>query len=136
MIEQYPELVSMNEDVIFDQIKKNKGVFGKDKNTPLFQLYMSIMYKGDTYLFMYLDECLEKLYQESSKRGIIEEEVIDDIHDEINNLLASGATLTALTGDPDGYTYKVETSTPTPPPTPIPPHGGIPYSNASAGVMI
>lgn len=35
-----------------------------------------------------------------------------DIHDEINNLLASGSTLTALSGDSDGYTYKVETSTP------------------------
>lgn len=34
-----------------------------------------------------------------------------DIHDEINNLLASGAAIYALTGDPDGYTYKVETIT-------------------------
>lgn len=37
-----------------------------------------------------------------------------DIHDEINNLLASGATLTALTDDSDGYTYKVETTKVTP----------------------
>lgn len=34
----------------------------------------------------------------------------DEIYDEINNLLATDATtLTKLTGDPDGYTYKVET---------------------------
>lgn len=69
LIEQYPELVSMNEDVIFDQIKNNKGVFGKDKNTPLFQLYMSIKYKGDTYLFMYLDECLEAYDSYLSETG-------------------------------------------------------------------
>ena len=47
-----------------------------------------------------------------------------EIHDEINNLLATGATLTALTGDPGGYTYQVETVTPPPapptPPTPTP----------------
>lgn len=42
-----------------------------------------------------------------------------DIHDEIEGLLADGAAISALTDDPNGYTYKVEThahtyGTPTP----------------------